>query len=156
MEKEGIKPDHITFKAILRACFCRGYFELGREYFEGMVVKYYIIPRLKHYDCMIELYGQYGFMDELEDFVKSMPFVPTVQMLTRVFDACREHRSSSLGEWAANKLNELNPSVPFRFEQSVRTADSDQKGVERRPEGLIFQFIRYETASRVQKLAIKN
>lgn len=113
MEKEGIKPDHITFKAILRACICGGYVELGREYFDVMSIKYYIIPWLEHYDCMIELYGQYGVMDELKDFVKNMPFEPTVQMLTRVFDACREHMSSSLGEWAANRLNELNPSVPF-------------------------------------------
>ncbi|KAM7507814.1 hypothetical protein LguiA_018267 [Lonicera macranthoides] len=116
MEKEGIKPDHITFQAILQACIYGGYVELGREYFDAMSDKYCIIPRLEHYDRMIELYGRYGFMDELEDFVKKMPFDPTVQMLTSVFDACREHRNSRLGEWATNRLNELNPSVSFRFE----------------------------------------
>ncbi|XP_028117268.1 LOW QUALITY PROTEIN: pentatricopeptide repeat-containing protein At3g26540 [Camellia sinensis] len=116
MEKEGVKPDHITLQGILLACICEGRVELGRQYFNSMSTKFCIIPRLEHYECMIELFGRYGFMDELEDFVKTMPFEPTVQMLTKVFDACREHRHLKLGEWAANRLNEMNPSVPFQIE----------------------------------------
>lgn len=116
MEKEGVEPDHITFQGILLACISEGRVELGTQYFNSMSTRYCVIPRLEHYECMIELYSRYGFMDELEDFVKTMPFDPTVPMLTRVFDACREHRHLKLGEWAANKVNETNPSVPFQFE----------------------------------------
>lgn len=116
MEKEGVKPDHITFQGILLACISEGRVELGTQYFNSMSTRYCVIPRLEHYECMIELYGRYGFMDELGDFVKTMPFDPTVPMLTRVFDACREHRHLKLGDWAANQLNKTNPSVPFQFE----------------------------------------
>ncbi|GFY85530.1 tetratricopeptide repeat (TPR)-like superfamily protein [Actinidia rufa] len=116
MEEEGVKPDHITFQGILLSCISSVRVELGRQYFDSMSAKYCIIPRLEHYECMIELYGRYGFMYELEDFVKTMPFEPTVQMLTIVFDACREHRHFKLGEWAADQLNKTNPSVPFHFE----------------------------------------
>ncbi|CAK9153992.1 unnamed protein product [Ilex paraguariensis] len=122
MEKEGVvKPDHITFKGILLACICEGRVELARHYFNLMSQQYCIIPRLEHYESMIELYSRYGFMDELKDFVKKMPFELTAPMLTRVFDACREHRCSRLGKWAADRLNELNPTVPFRFEIMDKT-----------------------------------
>ncbi|KAJ9675093.1 hypothetical protein PVL29_024156 [Vitis rotundifolia] len=116
MEEEGVKPDHITFQGILLGCICEGLAELGTEHFNSMSNKYCIIPRLEHYGSMIELYGRHGFMDELEDFIKRMPFEPTVAMLTRVFNACSEHGHSRLGKWAAEQLNELNPSTPFHFQ----------------------------------------
>ncbi|XP_059630604.1 pentatricopeptide repeat-containing protein At3g26540 [Cornus florida] len=121
MEKEAIKPDHITFQGILLACICEGHVELGRQYFDSMSDKYCIIPRLEHYECIIELYGRYGFMDELEDFVQKISFDLTVPMLMRVFDACREYGHVRLGEWATDRLNELNPAIPFRFEIMDRT-----------------------------------
>ncbi|KAE9448100.1 hypothetical protein C3L33_19999, partial [Rhododendron williamsianum] len=113
MEKEGVEPDHITFQGILLACISEGRVELGTQYFNSMSTRYCVIPRLEHYECMIELYSRYGFMDELEDFVKTMPFDPTVPMLTRVFDACREHRHLKLGEWAANKGGQFY--VKFKY-----------------------------------------
>lgn len=116
MEEEGTKPDHVTFQGLLLACICEGYVDLGRQYLNSMSSKYCIIPRLEHYESIIELYSNYGFMIELEDFVKGMPFEPTVPMLRRVFDACREYGHLGLGEWAAQKLNESNPSVPSGFE----------------------------------------
>ncbi|XP_057975068.1 pentatricopeptide repeat-containing protein At3g26540 [Malania oleifera] len=116
MEEEGVKPDHVTLQGILLACICEGLVELGEKYFNSMGKEYCITPRLEHYECMIELYGRHGFVDKLEDFVKSMPFDPTAAMLIRVFDACREHGHLRLGEWASKQLNELNPPVPFQFE----------------------------------------
>ncbi|KAK3011091.1 hypothetical protein RJ639_011545 [Escallonia herrerae] len=111
MEKEGVKPDHTTFKAILHACICEGCVELGGQYFDSMSEMYCVIPRLEHYEFIIELYSRYGFMDKLESFVTKMPFEPTAPMLTRVIDACQEHRHLRLGEWASNRLYESNPSA---------------------------------------------
>ncbi|KAF5749086.1 hypothetical protein HS088_TW04G01048 [Tripterygium wilfordii] len=104
MEKDRIKPDHLTFHAILLACIYEGDVELGRLYFDSMSSVYHIIPRLEHYECIIELYSRYGRINELESFVEGMPFEPTVPMLTRVFDACKEFGHSRLGEWAATRL----------------------------------------------------
>ncbi|KAL2232320.1 pentatricopeptide repeat-containing protein At3g26540 [Sesamum indicum] len=116
MEKEGVKPDHVTFQAVLRACISDGRVELGRQYFELISKRYCLMPQLEHYDSMIELYGQYGYMDELEVFMENMPFKPTATMLTKVFDFSRKYKCVRLGEWASDRLNELNPLVPFRFE----------------------------------------
>ena len=116
MEEEGIKADHVTFQGILHACIYEGLVELGTWYFNSMSNEYCVMPRLEHYECMIELYNRYGHIDELEKFVKRMPFEPTVPMLTKVFDACRIHGHLRLGEWAAERLNKLNPSMPLIFQ----------------------------------------
>lgn len=109
MEEEGIKPDHVTLQGLLLACIHEGLVELGTRYFHSMSDKYGIIPRIEHYDSMIELYSCYEHMDELEDFVKKMPMEPTVSMLTRVFDACRQYGHLRFGKWAAERLNGSNP-----------------------------------------------
>ncbi|OVA07277.1 Pentatricopeptide repeat [Macleaya cordata] len=116
MKDEGITADNVTFQGVLLACINEGLADLGKQYFNSMSNEYCVIPWVEHYECMIELFGRHGFMDELEDFVHKMPFEPTEAMLTRIFDACREHGHSRLGEWAAQCLNESKPLTPFRFE----------------------------------------
>lgn len=116
MEKEGIEADNVTFIGVLLACICEGLVDLGQKYFDMMSDKYSVIPRVEHYECMIELFCKHGVMDGLEDFVRKMPFEPTVPMWIRIFDACREHGNSRLGERAAERINELNPSNPVYFE----------------------------------------
>ncbi|KAL3513764.1 hypothetical protein ACH5RR_026481 [Cinchona calisaya] len=116
MEKEDIKPDHVTIQGILLACISQGCVELGRQYFDSMTDKYCIIPRLEHYQSMIELYGRSGCMDQLEDFIKKMPFEPTEAMLIRIFDFCQEQKHFKLGEWASDQLDRLNPSTPAQFD----------------------------------------
>ncbi|KAL2513081.1 Pentatricopeptide repeat-containing protein [Abeliophyllum distichum] len=116
MEVQGAKPDHITFQGILLACISECRVELGWQYFKSMTDKHCLIPRLEHYESMIELYGQYGCIDELEHFINEMPFEPTAPMLIKVFDYSRKYRCLKLGEWAADQLNKLNPPIPFQFE----------------------------------------
>lgn len=116
MQKEEIGADNITFVGVLLACISEGFVDAGKKYFDLMSDKYSVIPRAEHYECMIELFCKHGIMDGLEDFVGKMPFEPTVPMWTQIFDACREHGNSRLGERAQECLNELNPSNPVRFD----------------------------------------
>ncbi|EYU32474.1 hypothetical protein MIMGU_mgv1a023403mg [Erythranthe guttata] len=116
MEKEGIKPDRVTFQGLLLACISEGRVENGRRYFELMSDKYCLLPELEHYVLMVELFGYYGFMDELERFITKMPFKPTFRILTRVIHFSRKFECFELGQWASDQLGELDPLVPFRFE----------------------------------------
>ncbi|KAJ4877912.1 Pentatricopeptide repeat-containing protein [Raphanus sativus] len=106
MEGEGVKPDHVTFLGILRACIREGHVELGFQYFSSMSTKYFILPQVEHYDCMVELYCKYGCLRQLEEFLLLMPFDPPVQMLTRMHDACQKYGWSKLGAWTAKRLHE--------------------------------------------------
>lgn len=109
MEKEAVRPDHITLHGVLLACVSEGLVDMGTKIFESMSEVYFTIPRMEHYECMIELYSGSGRKEELEKFVKTAPFELTVAMLTRVCDACREHGWSDLEKWAAHLLTEKNP-----------------------------------------------
>lgn len=91
MEQEGIRPDHVTFQGLLLSCISEGLVELGRQYFDSMSSKYCIIPRLEHYQSMVELYGRSGFLHQLEEFMKKMPFEPTATMSARVLELYQEH-----------------------------------------------------------------
>ncbi|XP_071731108.1 pentatricopeptide repeat-containing protein At3g26540 [Rutidosis leptorrhynchoides] len=124
MKSDGLKPDNTTFQGVLLACIYEGRVELGKEYFDSMISDYCVIPRLEHYESMIELYCRFGFMGELESFVKKIPFDPTEAMLVRVFDTCCEYKRKRLGKWAADRLNEFNPQVPYRFELINRKQQS--------------------------------
>lgn len=106
MEREEIKPDHVTFQGVLLACIHEGRVKLATQYFDLISSKYCILPRLEHYDCMIELFIRHGCIKELENFLKKMPVDPTIPMLRKVFEICRKHGFVRLGEWAANKLDE--------------------------------------------------
>ncbi|CAN4121143.1 unnamed protein product [Withania somnifera] len=107
MKEDRVKPDSTTFQAVLLACISQGCVKLGVQYFNSLSHDYFIIPQLEHYESMINLYGLHGFFDELEDFVKKMPFQPTAPMLTRVFDSSKEYNNTRLGKWAVRHLNLL-------------------------------------------------
>lgn len=65
VEKEGrIKPNEVTFIAILSACSHVGLVELGRDYFTSMRSGYGIEPKVEHYGCMIDLLGRAGRLQE--------------------------------------------------------------------------------------------
>ncbi|KAK4802324.1 hypothetical protein SAY86_000527 [Trapa natans] len=109
MEKEGIRPDHITLHGVLLACISEGLVDLGTRIFDSISEVYFTFPRMEHYECMIELYSRFGRKNELEKFLKTAPFELTVAMLKRVCDACREHGWPELEKWAAHLLADKSP-----------------------------------------------
>ncbi|CAH9128440.1 unnamed protein product [Cuscuta epithymum] len=108
MKEEGIMPDSVTFQTIFLVCIREGSVHSGKRYFDLMRDKCRIIPGLKHYESMIELFGQHGFFDELESFIKEMPFSLTPHMLERILHFCGEHRNVEFGIWASNQLKQEN------------------------------------------------
>ncbi|KAL9313680.1 hypothetical protein ACSQ67_019132 [Phaseolus vulgaris] len=105
MEAEGVKPDHVTLKGILLACVEEGLIEFGTECFKSLSSKYHVLPRLEHYNCMIELYIRHGSLHELDNFMRTMTIEPTLPMLERVLDACQKNEWARLGEWITEKIN---------------------------------------------------
>ncbi|PKA57135.1 Pentatricopeptide repeat-containing protein [Apostasia shenzhenica] len=105
MQKDGIRADDITFMGILHACIGAGFVSLGRWYFERMVSEYGVMPRLEHYQCMIEQLCKHGFLVELEEFIEQMPFEPTIPMWTKIYEYCTRHRYERLGEVASSRIS---------------------------------------------------
>ncbi|EFJ11768.1 hypothetical protein SELMODRAFT_41818, partial [Selaginella moellendorffii] len=73
MDLEGIKPDDVTFITILFACSHSGMVEEGRRYFLAMVGDHGIESSVQHLDCLVDLLGRAGWLEEAEKLARSMP-----------------------------------------------------------------------------------
>lgn len=114
MLEEGIKPDAITFTALLSSCKHSGLIEEGWRYFDSMR-NYGIIPTIEHYSCMVDLLGRAGYLDEAWEFVQSMPLVPDAAIWGALLGSCRARDDLEIAEIAAKKLFKLEPYNPANY-----------------------------------------
>lgn len=104
MKDEGIKPDRISYIGALTGCSHAGLLEEGRKVFE--LIK---APDVDHFACMIDLLGRVGRLDEAKELVDKMPMEPHAGVYGSLLSASRVHKRLDLGEFAANRLFELEP-----------------------------------------------
>ncbi|CAH8256453.1 unnamed protein product [Arabidopsis lyrata] len=107
MVKEGknVKPNSVTFVALLIACNHRGMVNKGRQYFDMMVREYGIEPALEHYGCIIDLLARAGYITEAIDMVMSMPMKPDAVIWRSLLDACcKKGASVELSEEIARNI----------------------------------------------------
>uniref|UniRef100_A0A2P2QLB0 Pentatricopeptide repeat-containing protein At4g33990 n=1 Tax=Rhizophora mucronata TaxID=61149 RepID=A0A2P2QLB0_RHIMU len=105
---EGVKPDHVTFVSLLSACSHAGLVSEGQWCFRIMQEEYAIKPTLKHYGCMVDLFGRAGHLEMANKFINSMPLQPDASMWGALLSACRVHGNIELGRYALDRLLELD------------------------------------------------
>ncbi|CAI0625777.1 unnamed protein product, partial [Linum tenue] len=103
-----VKPDHVTFVSLLSACSHSGLVSDGEWCFCLMQENFGIKPILKHYGCMVDLYGRAGLLDVAFEFIKSMPMKPDGSIWGALISACRIHRNVELGKYASDRLFEVD------------------------------------------------
>ncbi|KAJ9159828.1 hypothetical protein P3X46_025293 [Hevea brasiliensis] len=108
MIAEGVKPDHVTFVSLLSACSHSGLVSDGQQCFHVMQEEYGIKPTLKHYGCMVDLFGRAGYLEMAYTFIKSMPIQPDASMWGALLGACRIHGNTELGKYASACLFEVD------------------------------------------------
>ncbi|KAH7434379.1 hypothetical protein KP509_06G014700 [Ceratopteris richardii] len=91
MQKQGLKPDAVTFPCLLSACSHAKLVAKGKEMFELMPTVHGIRPSLDHYNCMIDILSRAGRIKEALRFIESMPCLPSIDMWTAILSACKEH-----------------------------------------------------------------
>ncbi|CAN6213400.1 unnamed protein product [Urochloa humidicola] len=84
----NIKPNAITFVAVLSACNHGGLVEEGRRHFTAMVSEYGIRPRIEHYGCMVDILARAGLIEEALDVVAGMSCHPDSVIWRSLLDAC--------------------------------------------------------------------
>lgn len=109
MRKEGMKPDEVSFVAILYACSHSGLIHEGWYFFNMMRNEYKIEPKLEHYECMVDLLSRAGRLTKAHEFIKSMPIKPDSTVWGALLCGCRVYRDVKLAEKVAEKIFELEP-----------------------------------------------
>lgn len=111
MQKSGGKPNDITLIGVLNACSHGGEVDKGRHYFKEMIRKYGITPTIEHYGCMVDLLCRTGHLDEAKEVIENMPMTPNKVIWMSLLSGCKTHKSIDMGEYAAKKVAELDPTA---------------------------------------------
>lgn len=125
MLQQGLKPNHITFLAVLQACTHAGLLEEGIKCFAMMTNVYNITPSLDHYSCVADLLGRRGMIKEALELVQSMPLKPDTGIWSALLSACKIHRNTVIGEYVSRHLFELDPQVAVPYVEMANIYASD-------------------------------
>ncbi|CAI8593280.1 unnamed protein product [Vicia faba] len=120
----NVKPDRVTFLAILSACSHAGLVDDGLYHFNEMINVHGIAARFEHYSCLTALLGRAGRLHEAYEILQRNPEIrDDVQLLSTLFSACCLHRNLDLGVEIAEKLIDKDP------DDSSQTAKRNHKGI---------------------------
>ncbi|XP_014524333.1 pentatricopeptide repeat-containing protein At3g49170, chloroplastic-like [Vigna radiata var. radiata] len=111
----GVKPNEVTYIAVLSACSHVGLIDEAWKHFNFMHYNYGISPRMEHYACMVDLLGRSGLLVEAIEFITSMPFDANALVWCTFLGSCRVHRNTKLGEHAAKMILEQEPHDPATY-----------------------------------------
>lgn len=115
MIKEGIKPDYITFIGVLFACSHTGLVDQGRKYFISMTKDYGIKAGTEHYNCMVDLLGRAGLLEEAENLIENADCKSDSSLWAVLLGACTTCTNSITAERIAKKMMELEPNYHLSY-----------------------------------------
>ncbi|CAA7408526.1 unnamed protein product [Spirodela intermedia] len=109
MLAQGLRPDGVTYVAVLSACSHAGLAAAACRHFDGMTELYGLVPGIEHYGCMVDVLGRTGRVEEAWSMVQTMPAAPDEFVLKSLLSACCSHGRMDYAEWAAEKLMNVDP-----------------------------------------------
>ncbi|KAE8683677.1 hypothetical protein F3Y22_tig00111193pilonHSYRG00062 [Hibiscus syriacus] len=115
MQKEGFKPDGVSFTGALTACSHAGLVDEGLHYFAIMKRVYRISPRIEHFGCIVDLYSRAGKLKEAWNVVQNMPMKPNEVVLGSLLAACTNHGDINLAKRIVKNLVALDPGSDSNY-----------------------------------------
>ncbi|KAL1369734.1 hypothetical protein HN51_000103 [Arachis hypogaea] len=115
MLEAGMKPDNISFVAVLSACSHAGLVAAGRGLFNRMASEFGIKPNVEHYACMVDLLGRAGLLQEASDIVRNMPIEPNDCVWGALLNSCRMHRDTDIAEETESNILTLKSEITGSF-----------------------------------------
>ncbi|XP_021716000.1 pentatricopeptide repeat-containing protein At2g42920, chloroplastic-like [Chenopodium quinoa] len=104
------EPNDVTFLGVLTACINKGDVKQARELFLLMSERYKLKPSIKHYNCMVEVLGQEGFLNEAEQLIREMSIEADAIIWGSLLSSCRKHGNIEMAERAGNYIREIDPN----------------------------------------------
>lgn len=115
MLDEGLEPNDITFLSLLFSCSHSGLTAEGKELFYNMVSKYKILPRAKHYSCMVDLLARGGEIEEAYSLMHEMHMKPNASIWGAILGACSVYGNVTVGKVAAEHLFDMDPENSVNY-----------------------------------------
>ncbi|KAI9198887.1 hypothetical protein LWI28_023803 [Acer negundo] len=116
MRAHGLRPNRITFVAVLSACAHAGLVHEGRHVFASMKQEYRLVPGVEHHVCMVDMFGRAGLLNEAYQFIKEViREKPAPAVWTAMLGACKMHKNFDLGVEIAEHLLSVEPENPGHY-----------------------------------------
>ncbi|WJX26613.1 hypothetical protein P8452_15513 [Trifolium repens] len=100
----GVLPDDVTFIGLLSACSHVGLVSEGIMFFKAMRDSYGIMPQMRHYGCMVDMYGRAGLFEEAVAFLNGMPVEAEGPIWGALLQACKIHGNEEMSEWIREQI----------------------------------------------------
>ncbi|XP_038979430.1 pentatricopeptide repeat-containing protein At3g56550 [Phoenix dactylifera] len=104
----GIRPNSVSFLGLLMGCSHQGLVGEGIKYFQLMHSEFNLQPDLKHYGCMVDMFGRAGELDRALQVIRSSPCSDDPVLWRTLLSACKIHKNVEMGEIAFKNLAHLS------------------------------------------------
>lgn len=146
MKREGVLPNLVTFKVILSACSHAGLVDDAHACLKSMSEFFGLKPDGEHYDCVVDLLGRAGRLDEVEKMISEMPVQPSLTSWMMLLGACSSQADLQRGERTAIQVFEMYPDSPApyvilsnMYVDAGRDADAERLLLRMKVKGLMKQ-----------------
>lgn len=106
MIASGINPDKMSFISLLMSCSHSGLVEVGRVIFNTMETVYGVGLEQEHVECMVDMLGRNGFLEEARDLAREHGGAATQEVL---LGACSAHGETAIGLESGEDLRTMEP-----------------------------------------------
>uniref|UniRef100_R7W8X5 Pentatricopeptide repeat-containing protein n=1 Tax=Aegilops tauschii TaxID=37682 RepID=R7W8X5_AEGTA len=127
LEPYGLRPDKVTFIAMLMAYGHSGMADEAKALFASMGREYGVTPGIEHYGCLVDALARAGRLREAEDTIRAMPMKPDAAIWGALLSGCRLHGDAEAGARAARGAVECDPqdSGAYVLAASVLARDGE-------------------------------
>lgn len=116
MKAYGLRPNKVTFVAVLSACGHSGLIHEGRKAYASMSQEYGLVPAVEHRVCLVDMLGRAGLLKEAYQFTKELNHVELAPAVwTAMLGACKMHKNFNLGVEVAEHLLAIEPDNPGHY-----------------------------------------
>ncbi|CAL5403861.1 unnamed protein product [Camellia sinensis] len=124
MDQVGLNANDVTFLSLLYACSHCGLKDKGLQFFNLMIEKYGLEPRLEHYTCVVDLLGRSGCLEEAEGFIRTMPVKKDAIIWKTLLSACKIHKNADIAKRIADEVLRLDPqdSAPYVLLSNIQAS----------------------------------
>eukprot|EP00250_Pteridium_aquilinum_P029784 c40122_g1_i1 orf=73-2301(+) len=109
MQQEGMKPDGVTYINLLSVCSYRGQLTKCYNLLESMKEQHGIEPTDDHFNCIADLLGRIGCVNEAEGVLRSATLGLNIVGWTSLLSHCKTHSNVEVGKRCFEHVVMLDP-----------------------------------------------
>ncbi|EFJ08138.1 hypothetical protein SELMODRAFT_16653, partial [Selaginella moellendorffii] len=108
-DKDLVSPDEVSFICVFLACSHAGDVQSGWSIFVSMSMDFGIKPVRHHYSGMVDLLSRSGKLEDAEELIWTMPFVPGGLDWRSLLSGCRSYRDDERAAKASKQVMQIEP-----------------------------------------------